>query len=109
MTESTTDVSPSVESSDGVYSESTPYYTLDTGANIAWILTSTGFILIMQVGFLFLESGTMTNSHEQTKSVGKQFLSLCLSSISFYLIGYALAFGDPETKHFAGKTHFALN
>ena len=57
---------------------------------------STGFVLLMQLGFSFLENGLIRkkNSHHQNYlNVGKT----CFEVIIWWLWGYGLAYGFDKT------------
>jgi Amt family ammonium transporter len=72
---------------------------------VAWVLLSSGNIFFMQAGFMFLEWGGMRRKNIR-HSMLKAYLGICMSSIMFYLIGYAIGFGD-NNETFAGFTMFA--
>lgn len=59
----------------------------------------------MQAGFMFLEMGSVARKNLRNAMV-KSYLSICISAIMFYMIGYGLAFGVNDGK-FGGHTMFA--
>ena len=75
------------------------------------LLYAAALVFLMQAGFAMLCAGCV-----RKKNVGntmlKNLLDACGSSLAFYALGYALAFGgdDPgdDSKSFAGTTHFFL-
>lgn len=70
-----------------------------------WVLVSAGCIFYMQAGFMLLEMGSVGRKNLRNAMV-KTYLSICISAIMFYTIGYGLAFGDNDGK-FGGSTMFA--
>jgi ammonium transporter, Amt family len=67
---------------------STPTYPAD----VVWVLCSTGMIFYMQMGFMFLEAGSIRRKN-LSNSMTKAFVGICMSAITFYLIGYGIGFG----------------
>ena len=64
-------------------------------------------ILLMQVGFAFLEAGAVR--YKNTLSIIiKVFMSTCVAIIMWWLIGYGLAFG-PTSRQILGTNFFAGN
>ncbi len=60
--------------------------------DILWIVASTCLVLIMQGGFLFIESG-MTRTKNSINVAIKNALDLCLTILVFWAVGYGLMFG----------------
>lgn len=60
--------------------------------NIAWILLCAFLVFIMQAGFLCLETGLVRAKNSINVAV-KNVMDLCLSTVIFWLFGYALMFG----------------
>ena len=60
----------------------------------------------MQAGFAFLETGAVRPGKEKP-ILFKNFLVLCVSTLSFWAIGYALGYGDGNS--FIGTTFFFLS
>ncbi|XP_065838433.1 putative ammonium transporter 1 [Oscarella lobularis] len=63
-------------------------------------------IFFMQAGFAFLETGAVRPGKEKP-ILFKNFLVLCVSTLSFWAIGYALGYGDGNS--FIGTTFFFLS
>mmetsp|Transcript_9671 Transcript_9671/g.18154 ORF Transcript_9671/g.18154 Transcript_9671/m.18154 type:complete len:531 (+) Transcript_9671:336-1928(+) len=65
-------------------------------------------VFFMQSGFAMICSGCVRKKNVQNTML-KSLLDVCGSSIAFYLVGYAFAFGgNPEKKSFIGTSHFLL-
>lgn len=73
-----------------------------------WVILSTFIIFTMQSGFGLLESGLVSSKSESNVMV-KNTRDVCLGGISFWLVGYGLAFGpnsNSDTNKFSGNGHF---
>ena len=55
-----------------------------------WIITATINILLMNIGFLFLEVGQV-NKKNMTNLLISNLIDTFISAVSYYVIGYALA------------------
>ncbi|KAL9653773.1 hypothetical protein ABK040_012834 [Willaertia magna] len=66
---------------------------LDTG----WTLINGALVMFMQAGFAFLEAGSV-RSKNVANILLKTVMSVAISTMSFYCIGYGLAFGDTKTE-----------
>lgn len=71
-----------------------------------WILLAAILVILMQAGFAFLETGSL-RSKNAGHITGKQIITLAISSIVFWAIGYAVAFGDGNG--FIGYSKFFLS
>ena len=60
-----------------------------------WMLLSGILVFFMQAGFTLVESG-MTRSKNAVNIAMKNLLDICVGSISFWLIGYSLMYGDTS-------------
>ena len=67
---------------------STPQEVLD----VAWILLCAALVMVMQAGFSCLESG-LVRSKNSINVAAKNFADFCVSSVIFWLFGFALMFG----------------
>ena len=86
----TTDISDVIVYNTSAYSTtSSPTWPAD----VAWVLVSAGLIFYMQMGFMFLEAGGIRRKNARN-SMTKAFVGICMSSITFYLIGYGIGFGN---------------
>ena len=62
--------------------------------DIAWILICAALVMLMQAGFSCLESGLVRTKNNSCINVAsKNFADFCLSSVLFWLFGFALMFG----------------
>lgn len=75
--------------------------------DIAWLIICTALVLLMQVGFMGLESGLTRNKNSVNVAV-KNLVDLGVSIILFWLMGYALMFGESWRGWF-GTTHYLFN
>src|SRR3972149_6810580 len=66
--------------------------TLNTGANVLFILIGAVMVLAMHSGFAFLELGTV-RSKKQVKALVKILTDSPISTIAYFFIGYGLAYG----------------
>ncbi|MFC4269706.1 ammonium transporter [Polaribacter marinivivus] len=64
-----------------------------------WMLLSGILVFFMQAGFTLVESG-MTRSKNAVNIAMKNLLDICVGSISFWLIGYSLMYGDTSNGWF---------
>jgi len=73
--------------------------------DIAWIAVCTVLVLMMQPGFGALESGLVRSKNSINVAV-KNIADLCISSIVFWAVGFALMFGT-SVGGLLGVTDFA--
>lgn len=78
--------------------------TLDLAEEIAkingdmgmlWMLLSGILVFFMQAGFTLVESG-MTRSKNAVNIAMKNLLDICVGSLSFWIVGYSLMYGDTS-------------
>lgn len=62
-------------------------------ANIAWMLTATGLVLLMTPGLSFFYGG-MVSKKNVISTMLQSFIALGLISIVWVVVGFSLAFGD---------------
>jgi ammonia channel protein AmtB len=74
------------------------------GLDKAWLLTCGAMIMSMQIGFAWLEAGGIRKKNSGIV-YQKLTLNLMITIFSFWVIGYALAFGGAEDR-FIGAFHF---
>jgi len=75
---------------------------------IFFLIYSASLVFLMQAGFAMICSGCVRIKNVQNTML-KNLLDVCGSSIAFYFVGYAFAFGgDPEETSFIGNTNFFL-
>ena len=58
-----------------------------------WLVLCTVLVLLMQAGFLCIESGAVRRKNSVNVAI-KNMLDFCLAAIAFFAVGYAIAFGD---------------
>jgi len=66
---------------------------LTVGIDTLWVLVTAALVFFMNTGFGLLESG-LCRSKNAVNILSKNFVVFAASSISFYLIGWGLMFGD---------------
>lgn len=76
-------------------------YTDKEATNAVWVLTSAGFIFLMQAGFALVESGAVSKKNRSSMLV-KNLFNVIVTAIAFWLSGYGLAFATPE--YFVGNS-----
>ena len=64
-----------------------------TEIDILWVLVAAALVLIMQGGFLCLESG-LTRTKNAINVAMKNVVDLTLAVVLFWLVGFGLMFGD---------------
>jgi Amt family ammonium transporter len=83
--------------------EAAPAPTIDSG-NTAWLLASSGLVLLMTPGLAFFYGGLVRRKN--ILSVLMQcFMAMCLVTLVWVIIGYSLAFG-PDVSGFIGKLDY---
>lgn len=76
--------------------------------DIIWILTCSALVLVMQAGFCCLESG-MVRSKNSINVAMKNFADFCVSSIVFWVFGFAIMFGASNFGLIGGTGFFFNN
>jgi len=66
-----------------------------------WVLTSAGFIFLMQAGFALVESGAVSKKNRSAMLI-KNLFNVIVTAVAFWLSGYGLAFATP--KYFVGNS-----
>ncbi|XP_069694964.1 putative ammonium transporter 1 [Periplaneta americana] len=69
-----------------------------------FILTNAIIVCLMQCGFACLEAGAV-RSKNTTNIIMKNFMDIFISALCYWLVGYALAYGDGNP--FIGYTYWA--
>ena len=64
-----------------------------------WMLIAGILVFLMQAGFTLVESG-MTRSKNAVNIAMKNLLDICVGSITFWLVGYSLMYGDSSNGWF---------
>lgn len=79
--------------------------SLIRGVDTMWVLIAAFLVFFMQAGFGMVEAGFI-RAKNTVNILTKNFLDFCMASLGFFLIGYALMFG--EGNGFAGFKGFCL-
>jgi Amt family ammonium transporter len=64
-----------------------------------WMLIAGILVFLMQAGFTLVESG-MTRSKNAVNIAMKNLLDICVGSITFWIVGYSLMYGDTSNGWF---------
>ena len=63
------------------------------GLDTMWVLIAAFLVFFMQAGFGMVEAGFI-RAKNTCNILTKNFLDFCMASLAFFLVGYALMFGD---------------
>jgi len=63
------------------------------GLDTVWVLLAAFFVFFMQAGFGMVEAGFI-RAKNTCNILTKNFLDFCMASLGFFLVGYAIMFGD---------------
>ena len=72
-----------------------------------WMLLSGILVFFMQAGFTLVESG-MTSSKNAVNIAMKNLLDICVGSLTYWLVGYSLMYGDTSNGWFFGVDYFKV-
>lgn len=75
------------------------------GLDTVWVLLGAFLVFFMQAGFGMVEAGFI-RAKNTCNILTKNFLDFCMASLGFFLVGYALMFGDGNG--FAGIKGWCL-
>jgi len=70
-----------------------PMATMKVALDTVWVLFTAFLVFWMNAGFAFLESG-LCRAKNAVNILAKNFIVFAASSIAFWMIGFALMFGD---------------
>lgn len=73
--------------------------------DIAWIMVSAALVMLMQVGFCFLESGLVRAKNSINVAI-KNMSDLCVSAVFFWLFGFGIMFGASQYGWFGSNYFF---
>lgn len=76
--------------------EDDPTATLTVGLDTLWVLVAGFLVFFMNAGFGFVESG-FTRAKNAVNILGKNFVVFGIASLAFWLVGFALMFGDGNS------------
>jgi Amt family ammonium transporter len=66
---------------------------LKQGLDTVWVLIAAFLVFFMQAGFGMVEAGFI-RAKNTCNILTKNFLDFCMASLAFFLVGYAIMFGD---------------
>ena len=81
--------------------------TLGASINLVWVMLGAFLVFFMHTGFAMVEAG-FTRSKNAVNILMKNFLTISLGGIVYFLVGYAVMFGETAGG-FIGTTGFALS
>jgi Amt family ammonium transporter len=68
-------------------------FALKQGLDTVWVLVAAFLVFFMQAGFGMVEAGFI-RAKNTCNILTKNFLDFCMASLGFFVVGYALMFGD---------------
>jgi len=74
-------------------SQPDPMATMKVALDTVWVLVTAFLVFWMNAGFAFLEAG-LCRAKNAVNILAKNFIVFAVSSIAFWLVGFALMFGD---------------
>jgi ammonium transporter, Amt family len=80
---------------------------LELSINLVWVMLGAFLVFFMHTGFAMVEAG-FTRSKNAINILMKNFLTISLGGIVYFLAGYAIMFGDTAGG-FIGTSGFLLN
>lgn len=80
---------------------------LEMSINLVWVMLGAILVFFMHAGFAMVEAG-FTRSKNAVNILMKNILTISISGIVFYIVGYAFMFGN-SAGGFIGTSGFALN
>lgn len=81
---------------------------VEDDANTHWLLQCAALVFFMQAGFAMLTAGCVRTKNTKYILL-KNLLDACAAALSFWFIGYALAYGGPpDGNPFIGTSGFLL-
>ena len=78
---------------------------LQESTDVVWVSIATYLVFFMQAGFAMLELGSVRHKNAQNILL-KNFLDICIATLTWWLLGYGFAFGD-SSGDFIGSSKFA--
>jgi Amt family ammonium transporter len=70
--------------------------TVVQGLDTVWVLLAAFLVFFMQAGFGMVEAGFI-RAKNTCNILTKNFLDFCMASLGFFLVGYALMFGEGNS------------
>ena len=72
---------------------------INTDMGMLWMLIAGILVFFMQAGFTLVETG-MTRSKNAANIAMKNLLDICVGSLTYWLVGYSLMYGDTSNGWF---------
>lgn len=82
-------------------------HTLNAGIDTIWVVLTAAMILLMEGGFALLEAGFVRQKNN-VNIIMKVFTDITIGTLCYYLIGFALMYGDDKWGIF-GTNGFLIN
>lgn len=76
--------------------------SLQGNLDLLWILLCSALVLVMQAGFLCLESG-LTRRKNSINVATKNLADFCLTTVVFWIVGFGLMFGASQSGWLGGS------
>lgn len=80
---------------------------LTLAINTVWIVVSAALVFIMHAGFACVEAG-FTQSKNTANIIMKNFMTIAIGTLAYYVIGYSLMFGN-DVSGIIGFNGFGIN
>ena len=80
---------------------------MEASINLVWVMLGAFLVFFMHAGFAMLETG-FTRSKNAVNIIMKNFLTISIGGIVYFIAGYAIMFGDTAGG-FIGTSGFLLN
>jgi Amt family ammonium transporter len=102
-------ITPAAAMADTLEAAGAGQFRESTGINTIWVVLAALLVMLMQVGFMFLEIGFSRGKNAGTV-VAKILTNFSIAALMFWACGFALAFGSPVSDSFNvfGNTGFFL-
>ncbi len=97
---------PVAEVAAEVVAEAAPAPAIDTG-NTAWILASSGLVLLMTPGLAFFYGGLVRRKN-MLSVLMQCFAAMCIVTVAWVIVGYTLAFGTSVNNLIGGLDYLFL-
>jgi Amt family ammonium transporter len=81
--------------------------TIDIALNNVWILICATLVFLMHAGFACVEAG-MTQSKNTANIIMKNFMTIAIGSLCYYIIGYSIMYG-PSIGGIIGTPGFGIS
>ena len=76
--------------------------SLQGNLDLLWVLLCSALVLVMQAGFLCLESG-LTRRKNSINVATKNLADFCLTTVVFWIVGFGLMFGTSQSGWLGGS------